>query len=106
MRTKPAWRHILLVGLMGAGKTTIGRELAGRLGRPFLDSDAQLAALGGRTAREIAAADGIERLHELEATALLAALDEPVPSVIAAAASVIEDPASRAALVAPDLAVV
>jgi len=32
-------RHIALVGFMGAGKTTYGREVASRLGRPFLDLD-------------------------------------------------------------------
>jgi shikimate kinase len=37
-----AGRPLVLVGMMGAGKTTVGRRLAGRLGRPFLDSDEEI----------------------------------------------------------------
>jgi shikimate kinase len=100
------WRHLVLVGLMGAGKTTVGKELARRLGWPFRDNDDQLTAIDGRTAREIAATDGLARLHALEAEALLRALADDGPAVIAAAASSIEDPACRAALATPRLAVV
>jgi shikimate kinase len=84
-------RHIVLLGLMGSGKTTVGRLLARRLGRPFVDSDAQLAATDGRTARRIEAEEGPAALDREEADALLAALRSPTPSVIAAAAGVVED---------------
>jgi shikimate kinase len=83
--------HIVLLGLMGSGKTTIGRLLAQRVGRPFVDSDAQLAATDGRTARRIETEDGPAALDRAEAAALLAALRDPTPSVIAAAAGVAED---------------
>jgi shikimate kinase len=99
-------RHIVLVGLMASGKTTIGRKVASRLGWRHVDSDAELEAVRGRTAREINAAEGIDRLHRLEAELLLAALAEPTPGVISAAASTIEDPACREALTRPDVAVV
>src|ERR1700683_2149105 len=42
-----AGRSIVLVGLMGAGKTSIGRRLAARLGLPFRDADAEIEAAGG-----------------------------------------------------------
>jgi shikimate kinase len=80
---------------MGSGKTTVGRLLARRSNRPFIDNDARLEEATHRTAREIGATDGMEALHDLEARCVLSALDEPVPSVIAAAASVVEDPAVR-----------
>jgi shikimate kinase len=60
--------HVVLLGLMGTGKTQIGRRVAERLGRPLLDCDDLLEAqMGGRTARQIADAEGLEHLHELEA---------------------------------------
>ncbi len=87
----PADRHIVLLGLMGAGKTSVGRRVAERLGRPLIDGDERLeAASGGLTASQIADAEGIEKLHELEAEIALEALAETTPSVIAPAASVIE----------------
>lgn len=99
-------RHIVLVGLMGSGKTTVGAALAGALGRPHRDSDADLGRMTGRTAREIAGEDGIDRLHELELGVFLDALESQTPSVISAAASVIDHPAGRDALRGPDVHVV
>lgn len=49
---------IYLVGFMGAGKTTIGRELAGRIDAPFFDLDELVEAAEGRTIKQIFAADG------------------------------------------------
>lgn len=56
--------NIYLVGLMGAGKTTVGRQLARRLGRPFLDSDHEIEARTGvriPTIFEIEGEDGFRR---------------------------------------------
>ena len=50
--------RLLLVGMMGAGKSTVGERCAGRLGWRYLDSDAQVVADTGRTVPEIFAADG------------------------------------------------
>lgn len=94
-------RHIVLVGPMGAGKTTVGRLLAVRLARPFRDSDATLALVDERTAAELAGAEGTAALHTREAAILLAQLAADDPSVIAAAASVVENPAAVAALADP-----
>ena len=51
--TKPLDRPIVLVGLMGAGKSTVGRRLAKRLGLPFVDSDAAIEDAAGYSAAEI-----------------------------------------------------
>jgi shikimate kinase len=92
-------RHIVILGLMSAGKTSIGRRVAERLGRELIDGDVRLeAASGGLTAADIADASGIEHLHQLEAEIALEALAEPVPAVIGPAASVVEVDAVRDAL--------
>ena len=49
-------RTVALIGLMGAGKSTVGRLVAERLGYPFVDNDEQVQAQAGRTARQIEAA--------------------------------------------------
>lgn len=97
---------MVVVGLMGAGKTVVGRRLAARLDWPWRDSDREIEADTGLTVRELGDRIGIEAMHELEANQLLDALAEPGPSVISAAASTIEVPACRAALTAPDVRVV
>ncbi len=95
-----AVEHIVLLGPMGVGKTTIGAAVARQLGLPLLDSDGQIEALHGRSARAIAAADGVAALHSLEREALRAALDRPQRAVVAAAASVADDELVVAALAA------
>jgi len=89
--------HLLLVGTMGSGKTTVGRALAEAIGRPFLDSDEALTA-AGRSAPERLRDEGLAALHRAEREVLSDQLAGP-PAVIAVAASVIEDPASAARLV-------
>jgi shikimate kinase len=91
-------RHIVLVGAMGCGKSTIGRPLAAALGRTFVDNDTRLEQRTGETAAGLADAEGVDALHRAEAATLLDALRTRPPAVIAAAASTIEDPDVRAAL--------
>jgi shikimate kinase len=97
---------VVLVGLMGAGKTTVGRRLAVRLGWPWHDSDADIEAATNLTVRELRDRDGVEVMHDLEAAQLLHALAEPGPSVISAAASVVEAETCRAALTGAGVAVI
>jgi shikimate kinase len=90
--------HIVIVGAMGSGKTTLARGLAGALGWEVFDSDLSITERSGRIGREIAESDGVDVLHRLEADVLLDALAKPGPAVVAAAASVIEVPEVREAL--------
>jgi shikimate kinase len=94
-------RAIVLVGLMGAGKTTVGRLLAERLGRPLRDSDLDLWSRRQLTASEMVARHGQRELHDWEAAHLLDALAEEPPAVVCAAASVVDRPECRRALLAP-----
>ncbi len=98
-------RHVVLVGLMGTGKTTIGALVAGRLRWRLVDGDALLAAWVGVEAATMRDAAGADALHRAESRILLEALAEDDPSVIAAAASVVDDAACRAALRVPGIAV-
>lgn len=93
-------RPVVIVGLMGVGKTTVGRALAAAVGYRFVDSDAVIEAEYGSTSAELAAQRGVEALHGIEAQQLIRALESPTtePVVIAAAASVAEDAAAVAAL--------
>jgi shikimate kinase len=94
----PADQHLVLVGLMGSGKTTVGRLAAERLGRQVIDSDAVIERLTGRTVREIFATDGEEAFRAFETAALLDALASPEPAVIAAAGGVVLREENRVAL--------
>jgi shikimate kinase len=93
--------HIVLVGLMGSGKTTVGVPLAAALGVPRRDSDTDIERATGLRGRDLAQRDGIEALHALEAQHLLDALQEPGTTVICTAASIIDVPACRSALLDP-----
>jgi len=95
--------RVVLLGLMGSGKTTMGKALAARLGWPLVDSDVQLQRSTGLTARGFREAHGTTALHRAEAAALLEALGGPVPAIIGAAASTIEDPAARSAIGGPGI---
>lgn len=91
-------RHVVLVGLMGSGKTTVGTLLAERLGRPLVDTDAAVETATGRTVREIWLDDGEPAYRVLENGVVVDALASPVPSVIAAAGGVVLSPDNRRAL--------
>ena len=91
---------------MGAGKTTVGRTLATRLSRPFVDNDELLHRRTLRTAAEIESADGADALHREEARSLLDALASGDGEVLAAAASVVDDRSVRERLAEGDVQVV
>jgi shikimate kinase len=105
MSTRPSGsadpQHIVVVGWMAVGKSTVGRTLAARLGRPFRDSDDDLGATRGLTGRALAEREGVDALHRWEAEHLMAALGGKEPAVVSAAASVVDDAACLAALRQP-----
>ncbi len=96
-------RPVVLIGLMGSGKTTVGRMLAARLQVPFVDNDDMLVRRTGRLARDIAERDGLTALHEAEAEALVAAVAEAGPAVVGAAAGAVCLPAAASALARGDV---
>jgi shikimate kinase len=89
--------RIVLVGMMGSGKSSVGRALAARTGWPFHDNDALLEGATGRTARELAAT-GEATLREAESAALRVALEVQEPAIVAVAAGAVLDPADRTLL--------
>ena len=91
-------QHLVLVGMMGVGKTTVARVVGERLDRPVLDTDLVIEARTGRTLREIFADDGESAFRALEAEVLREALASPEPVVIAAAGGVVLGERNRVAL--------
>ncbi len=90
MAEKPC--RIVLIGMMGSGKSTIGRLLASRLGWPYLDNDDLFQRMrGGENAREALEAGGVQQLRSGEALALRQGLLEAAPCIVGAAAGTIED---------------
>jgi shikimate kinase len=75
-------RHLVLVGLPGAGKSTVGLAVAGRLGRPFVDLDVEIETRGGRSVGELFRVKGETEFRRLEHAAT-AALVGSAPAVIA-----------------------
>jgi shikimate kinase len=88
-----AYRHVVLIGMMGSGKTTCGRLLADRLGWSFWDNDEALMEATGSTAAQLQRSRGQAVLHAVEHRLLRAALQVHTDTVFAAAASVVLRPA-------------
>lgn len=74
---------IFLVGMMGSGKTTLGRQLAERLGYTFVDLDEYLEQREGKTITQLFEQEGQERFRELERQALEAVVQEYEQAVVA-----------------------
>ena len=101
-----AGKHIVLVGMMGAGKSSVGRVLARKLHRPLLDSDEIIEERTGRTVREIWSSDGEAAFRVIETETLCAILADTEPAVVAAAGGVVIAEANRSALADSDAHVV
>lgn len=94
------WRrnptNILMTGFMGAGKTTVGRELARRLELPFADLDAEIEAAAGRSIAAIFAESGEEAFRELERATARQVLSGAESRVVAAGGGFPERAENRA----------
>jgi shikimate kinase len=89
--------RLYLVGMMGSGKTTVGRVVASRLGWAFVDSDEQVCQRTGRTVREIFETDGEAAFRREETAALrsVALGEPPTAAVVAVAGGAVLDPSNR-----------
>jgi shikimate kinase len=90
--------HLVLVGMMGVGKSTVGRIIAARLHRPLLDTDEMVEARTGRSVREIFESDGEPAFRAIEADVVSEALASTNPAVIAAAGGVVLSGGNRLAM--------
>ena len=90
-----AGRSIVLVGMMGAGKSSIGRRLASRLGIPFIDADAEIESAAGMTIPEIFEKHGEPYFRAGEARVIARLLDNG-PQVLATGGGAVMDPQTRA----------
>ncbi len=88
-------RRIILIGMMGSGKTTVGRRLANRTGWLYHDNDSRFGAVAARTPRELLAASDEAALLAAEVETLDLLLAEPPPCIVAAAGGTILDPGAR-----------
>ncbi|HEV2629750.1 MAG TPA: shikimate kinase [Pseudolabrys sp.] len=88
-------RSVVLVGMMGAGKSSIGRRLAGRLGVPFIDADTEIENAAGMTIADIFARHGEPYFRAGEAR-VIARLLEQGPQVLATGGGAVMDAQTRA----------
>jgi shikimate kinase len=99
-------RHVVLVGLMGSGKSTVGKRLAARLGRHFVDADRALEEIADRTVAEVFERDGEAGFRDLEADTFAELLEHHEPCVIASGGGLVLRDDNRQRLRQPDLTVV
>ena len=88
-------RTIVMVGLMGAGKTSIGRRLAQRLGLPFVDADQEIESAAGCTIEEIFERYGEAAFRDGERKIIQRLLERPA-HVLATGGGAFMDPETRA----------
>lgn len=87
----PGRPHLVVVGLMGVGKSTTAEAVAQAAGVAVYDSDVDIDTLFAQTGGDLATEHGIDELHRIESAVLLGRLVSDEPSVISAAAWIVED---------------
>ena len=90
-------RTIILIGMMGAGKSTIGRRLAAKLGLRFVDADSEIEAAAGCTIADIFERHGEAAFRDGERRVIARLLDQPV-HVLATGGGAFNDPRTREAI--------
>jgi shikimate kinase len=93
-----AARHLVLIGLMGAGKTTVGERCAELLDRPFLDTDELVVAAAGIPFDELWATEGEQGFRARERVAVSDAVMSPSLLVISCGGGTVLDPDNRRSL--------
>jgi shikimate kinase len=88
-------RSIVLIGMMGVGKSSIGRRLGARLGIPFVDADAEIERAAGMSIADIFARHGEAAFRSGEAR-VIARLLNSGPQVLATGGGAVMNPATRA----------
>jgi shikimate kinase len=92
--SEPTHDRVVLLGMMGSGKSSVGVALSERAGWPFVDNDALVERATGRSARELLAREGEPAMRAAETAALQTALSLPTPVIVATAAGTVLDPAN------------
>jgi len=87
-------RSIVLVGLMGSGKSAIGRRLAARIGMDFVDADSEIEAAAGLSVNDIFEVHGEQAFRDGERRVIARLLSEP-PHVLATGGGAFIDPETR-----------
>jgi shikimate kinase len=96
--TDASARHLVLIGLMGAGKTTVGRRCAEALGRAFVDTDDLVVAHAGAAVPEIFASEGEAGFRDRERAVVADVVASPEPLVIACGGGAMVDAVNRRAV--------
>jgi len=94
IRPASATRAVALVGLRGAGKSTVGPLLSSRLDRPFIEMDELITEESGLSLTELFELHGEPYYRRIELRVLQRVLDRPGPVVLATAGGVVNEPAS------------
>lgn len=97
-------RPVVLVGMMGVGKTAVGRKLADRLGLKFRDSDRIVEEKAGRSVTEIFATDGEDKFRQAERNSILEVLSGG-PCVLATGGGAVINAETRKAIKSKSISV-
>src|SRR5271169_2844127 len=97
-------RSIVLIGMMGVGKSSIGRRLAARLGVPFVDADTEIEKAAGMSIPDIFARHGEADFRSGEARVIARLLDSG-PQVLASGGGAVMNPDTRAAIKAKGVSI-
>jgi shikimate kinase len=106
MPIDPEVRHVACIGLMAAGKSTVGARLADALGWPLVDVDVEVEARTGKTVAELAEEGGEGAFRPWERHVVLEVLGREEQSVLAAPGGIALDPEARKAIGAIDVVAV
>ncbi|MEM9399573.1 MAG: shikimate kinase [Verrucomicrobiota bacterium] len=97
MQNDSKQKHVALVGLMGSGKSSVGRAVAGLMRRPFVDTDEEVESMVGCKIKDIFARDGEAAFREIEEKVVSDVVDSEA-QVIATGGGVVLSPSNRQSL--------